>query len=144
MVETGGCEPRPAVIGATGHRGGDPASKAGTSTTTCILITTTFKPIQPGRASGSRSLPACLPRWCREGWYVQINHGNGVSTMYCHMLQRPRVTIGQKIAAGQVLGRVGSSGNSSGDHLHFEVHLLGAPIEPESWMQARGAPLGLH
>jgi murein DD-endopeptidase MepM/ murein hydrolase activator NlpD len=61
------------------------------------------------------------------GWYVDIEHANGVITRYCHMISKPFVKVGQKVEMGQLLGRVGSSGNSSGPHLHFEVHVPKTP-----------------
>lgn len=73
------------------------------------------------------------------GWYVKIRHAAGLSTLYCHMQTRPMVSVGDRVEAGQQLGVVGSSGNSSGPHLHFEVRLLGKPINPVPFMAARGA-----
>jgi murein DD-endopeptidase MepM/ murein hydrolase activator NlpD len=67
------------------------------------------------------------------GWYVDIQHAGGIVTRYCHMVTKPYVKVGQKVSRGEVLGRVGSSGNSSGPHLHFEVHVppkAGADAEP--------------
>jgi len=81
------------------------------------------------------------------GWMVEIVHAGNVMTRYCHMVEHPAVRVGQKVVAGQQIGRVGSSGNSSGPHLHFEVHLnndrrsVGA-INPVPFMQDQGAPLG--
>ncbi len=88
---------------------------------------------------GSPATPGC-------GWYVDIEHAEKVFTRYCHMLRRPDVTAGQHVAAGQVIGVSGSSGHSSGPHLHFEVHLgdssaLSA-VDPVAWMSDHGAPLG--
>jgi murein DD-endopeptidase MepM/ murein hydrolase activator NlpD len=80
------------------------------------------------------------------GWYVDILHADEVITRYCHMVSRPLVNVGDRVQAGQVIGKVGSSGNSSGPHLHFEVHLnhdsgpAGA-IDPTPFMAARGAAL---
>ncbi len=56
------------------------------------------------------------------GWYVEIQHKGNIITRYCHMQRRPDVRVGQQVQAGQPIGIVGSSGNSSGPHLHFEVH----------------------
>jgi murein DD-endopeptidase MepM/ murein hydrolase activator NlpD len=81
------------------------------------------------------------------GWYVDIMHANRVITRYCHMGSQPLVHVGQSVAAGQVLGFVGSSGHSSGPHLHFEVHLNGdrsrdGAVDPVPFMNKVGAPIG--
>jgi Peptidase family M23 len=81
------------------------------------------------------------------GWMVEIQHAGDVMTRYCHMVQRPFVQIGQNVTAGEVIGRVGTSGNSSGPHLHFEVHLNNdrssqGAIDPVPFMEKVGAPLG--
>ncbi|MEV6523168.1 peptidoglycan DD-metalloendopeptidase family protein [Longispora sp. NPDC051575] len=57
------------------------------------------------------------------------------------MLTRPAVSVGHRVTAGQIIGVTGSSGNSSGPHLHYEVHVAGHPTEPSAWMAAHGAPL---
>jgi murein DD-endopeptidase MepM/ murein hydrolase activator NlpD len=81
------------------------------------------------------------------GWMVEIVHAGNVMTRYCHMVEHPAVTVGQHVVAGQRIGRVGTSGNSSGPHLHFEVHLnndrrsVGA-IDPVPFMEKVGVPLG--
>jgi murein DD-endopeptidase MepM/ murein hydrolase activator NlpD len=81
------------------------------------------------------------------GWYVDILHSGNFITRYCHMVSRPTVVVGQLVNAGQVIGQVGSSGHSSGPHLHFEVHRdadnssRGA-VDPVPFMRERGAPLG--
>jgi hypothetical protein len=80
------------------------------------------------------------------GWMAEIVHAGNVMTRYCHMVQRPAVKVGQQVAAGEVIGRVGTSGNSSGPHLHFEVHLnndrsSSGAINPVAFMRDRGAPL---
>ncbi|MER7008402.1 peptidoglycan DD-metalloendopeptidase family protein [Dactylosporangium sp. NPDC000555] len=90
---------------------------------------------------GSASIRGC-------GWYVKLQHADGISTLYCHMVRRGVVPPGQKVAAGQVIGYVGSSGNSSAPHLHFEVHVNTPPtspgnaIDPLPFMRAHGAPIG--
>jgi murein DD-endopeptidase MepM/ murein hydrolase activator NlpD len=81
------------------------------------------------------------------GWMVEIQHAGNVMTRYCHMVQRPFVKEGQEVKAGEVIGRVGTSGNSSGPHLHFEVHLnydrsSAGAINPVPFMKEQGAPLG--
>jgi murein DD-endopeptidase MepM/ murein hydrolase activator NlpD len=80
------------------------------------------------------------------GWFVDILHANNVITRYCHLVRMPRVRGNDMVRAGQVIGEVGSSGNSSGPHLHFEVHLGGdrsfrGAVDPQPYMRDRGAPL---
>ncbi len=68
------------------------------------------------------------------GSCVMINHGNGYTTVYGHM-SSISVTVGQSVSQGQVIGHVGSSGISSGPHLHFEIRssATAAPIDPMSF-----------
>ncbi len=80
------------------------------------------------------------------GWFVDILHAGNVITRYCHMISKPEVRRNDLVQAGQLIGQVGSSGNSSGPHLHFEVHLGGdrsgqGAIDPVPFMRDRGAPL---
>nr|WP_236646798.1 M23 family metallopeptidase [Micromonospora acroterricola] len=80
------------------------------------------------------------------GWFVDLLHAGGYITRYCHMVSQPRVSPDQIVPAGEVIGQVGSSGNSSGPHLHFEVHLRNdrtsrGAIDPIPFMRERGAPL---
>ncbi len=63
------------------------------------------------------------------GNYVTISHGNGYTTTYGHMSSRA-VSVGDKIQKGQVIGYVGSTGISSGPHLHFEIRENGTPLNP--------------
>lgn len=81
------------------------------------------------------------------GWMVEIQSAGNIMTRYCHMVQQPFVKEGQQVTAGEVIGRVGTSGNSSGPHLHFEVHLnndrsSAGAINPVPFMKQQGAPLG--
>ena len=66
------------------------------------------------------------------GNYVVINHGNGYATLYGHM-SSSAVTLGQTVAKGQVIGYVGSTGLTTGPHLHFEVRYNGALTDPLSY-----------
>lgn len=63
------------------------------------------------------------------GNYTVINHGGGVMTAYAHQSKR-LVSAGQTVSAGQKIGLVGSTGNSTGNHLHFEVYVNGATVNP--------------
>ncbi|MEU7875738.1 M23 family metallopeptidase [Dactylosporangium sp. NPDC049140] len=88
---------------------------------------------------GSPSVQGC-------GWYVGIDHLDGTATLYCHMVQRPLVNVGDTVSTGQVIGYVGTSGNSSGPHLHFQTH--NGPsnddsdtVDPVGFMAARGVDL---
>ena len=67
------------------------------------------------------------------GWgnYVMIDHGNGMQTLYAHMSSRA-VSVGQTVSRGQVIGYVGSTGMSTGAHLHFEIWVNGSRIDPET------------
>ena len=67
---------------------------------------------------------------------VVVDHG-GHQTWYAH-LSRVGVRAGQPVAAGGMIGAVGSTGNSTGCHLHFEVRRNGQPVDPAPWL--RGAP----
>lgn len=90
---------------------------------------------------GNRTLRGC-------GWYAEILHATDVVTRYCHMVRRPAVEVGQTVAKGQVIGYVGTSGSSSGPHLHFEVHTHAPPathdnaVNPIWFLRARGVTLG--
>jgi murein DD-endopeptidase MepM/ murein hydrolase activator NlpD len=90
---------------------------------------------------GSPSTTGC-------GWYVEVRHVNDVVSRYCHMVRQPSVVVGDKVLAGQVIGYVGTSGHSSGPHLHFEVHLDGdrnasGAVDPAAFMREQGAALGM-
>jgi peptidoglycan hydrolase-like protein with peptidoglycan-binding domain len=67
----------------------------------------------------------------RVGWglVVTLAHADGVRTMYAH-LSGSRVQLGQHVAAGATIGLVGSTGDATGPHLHFEVRLRGAAVDP--------------
>ncbi|NLU80274.1 M23 family metallopeptidase [Micromonospora sp. HNM0581] len=129
-----------------GHNGVDISAIKGTS----IRVAAT------GRVLVSR----CDPDWsgrisCDEdgwpgkggcGWFIDVLHSQGVITRYCHLKDRPDAAVGDTVHAGDEIGKVGSSGNSSGPHLHFEVHVDGdrssqGAIDPVPFMRSKGAPL---
>jgi murein DD-endopeptidase MepM/ murein hydrolase activator NlpD len=72
----------------------------------------------------------------RHGGYgncVVINHGNGFETYYGH-LSKILIKAGQQVKAGDKIGRIGSTGRSTGPHLHYEVHRYGKIINPRSFL----------
>lgn len=68
------------------------------------------------------------------GKMIKINHGNGYVTYYAH-LSSINVSNGQKVAKGEMIGRVGNTGNSTGPHLHFEIRLNGRTLNPANYMR---------
>lgn len=68
------------------------------------------------------------------GYWVVINHGNGLVTKYMHMYSRPYVSAGQTVKKGQHIGGVGTTGQSTGNHLHFQVEEYGVPVNPSKYM----------
>ncbi len=67
------------------------------------------------------------------GNYVVISHGGGLMTAYAHMSKR-MVSVGDTVAAGEQIGTVGSTGNSTGNHLHFEVYVNGSVVNPRNYV----------
>ncbi len=77
------------------------------------------------------------------GNFILLNNGDGISTGYGHIIAGGiLVSAGEQVRAGQQIASVGSTGNSTGCHLHFEVRPNGTAIDPAPFMAARGAPLG--
>jgi murein DD-endopeptidase MepM/ murein hydrolase activator NlpD len=92
---------------------------------------------------GSPIVAAASGRVIRAGWaggygnYTCIDHGQfdgqRLSTCYAHQ-SAILVKLGQQVNAGEVIGRIGSTGASTGPHLHFEVRLGGRPVDPAPWL----------
>ena len=72
------------------------------------------------------------------GKMVEIDHGNGYTTVYAHA-SGTNVAVGQEVAAGDPIAQVGSTGRSTGAHLHFEVRRDGKPVDPSEFLQSGGA-----
>lgn len=80
----------------------------------------------------------------RDGGYglmVEIDHSNGISTRYAHM-SHISVKVGDKVVPGTMIGRVGSTGRSTGPHLHYETRINDEPVNPDRFLKA-GAKLKL-
>jgi len=67
------------------------------------------------------------------GFYVQINHGDGYRSVYMHMTHYI-VSVGDYVSAGQVIGYVGSTGLSDGNHLHFGISYNGTYVNPMEYI----------
>jgi murein DD-endopeptidase MepM/ murein hydrolase activator NlpD len=74
------------------------------------------------------------------GKMVEIDHGNGISTRYGH-LSDINIKIGQRVRAGTIIGKIGSTGRSTGPHLHYETRVGGDAVDPQRFLRA-GSRLG--
>lgn len=108
-------------------------------------LTQSFRWYHPGvdiaNKSGGAILAADAGRVVAAGWvssgygnHVVIDHGNGYQTLYAHMA-RVSVVVGQSVARGSVLGDMGSTGRSTGVHLHFEIIRGGVRVNPMEYLQ---------
>jgi murein DD-endopeptidase MepM/ murein hydrolase activator NlpD len=93
----------------------------------------------PVRAVTSGIVSVEHPAWA--GNLVRIDHGNGLETLYAH-LSSVDVADGAQVRAGQRIGAVGTKGNSTGPHLHFEVRLGGDPVNPMPFLATGTASTG--
>ncbi|MBQ7118076.1 MAG: M23 family metallopeptidase [Clostridia bacterium] len=90
----------------------------------------------PVVASASGTVVTAYSGWSGYGHTVVINHGNGISTRYAHMQPGSIcVRAGQYVYQGQQIGRIGSTGNSTGPHLHFEVLVNGRKVNPLNYVR---------
>ena len=111
--------------GYKGHTGVDFACSSGT----------TIVAVKSGTVVTSTALRNSKGKYRSYGEYVVINHHDGTMTLYAHMLSGSRaVSPGQKVSQGQPIGQVGSTGNSTGPHLHFEVRIGGSPVNPTPYL----------
>jgi murein DD-endopeptidase MepM/ murein hydrolase activator NlpD len=69
------------------------------------------------------------------GKVIEISHGNGMMTRYAHM-SAWHARRGQSVDAGAIIGRIGSTGRSTGPHLHFEVHIHGRAVNPRPFLES--------
>ena len=103
----------PGGIGSTNHKGIDIGAPSGTKIYAAAAGTVTLAGWNDG-----------------YGYCTIINHGGGYSTLYGHQRQKPIVKVGQTVQAGQLIGYVGTTGNSTGPHLHFEYMKNGKQMDP--------------
>ena len=75
------------------------------------------------------------------GTLVEIDHGNGYTTRYAH-LSMVSVAVGEKVEAGSTIGQVGTTGRSTGPHLHYEVRIAGEPVDPARYLKLARAIAG--
>ena len=114
----------PVVGGRRQHKGVDLAAPTGT----------------PIHASADGTV-AMAERYSGYGLYVQIEHGGSLETRYGHM-SRIAVAEGQFVHKGDVIGYVGSTGRSTGPHLHYEVRVDGVAVNPIPYMHGGQLPSG--
>ena len=103
-------------IRSYGHTGLDIAAPAGTP----IRVTADGEVTFSGYSGG-------------YGYVVKVSHGNGIETYYAHCSEL-YVSAGEKVEAGDIIAAVGSTGNSTGNHLHFEVRIDGVEVNPQNYL----------
>jgi murein DD-endopeptidase MepM/ murein hydrolase activator NlpD len=75
-----------------------------------------------------------LDRYAGYGNIVLLRHGDGIATLYAH-LARVSVKVGERIDRRELVGRAGCTGSCTGQHLHFEVRILGKPVNPMPYLK---------
>ena len=73
-----------------------------------------------------------------RGWYIVVDHGGGLRTLYQHLNGRAPKAVGSSVQRGEVIARSGNSGIGSAAHLHYEVHVNGKPVNPLPFIQGNG------
>lgn len=115
----------PTGLGGQGHNGIDIAPACGAP----IVAASDGVVVRAGHSTGYGNL-------------IAVDHGNGVMTRYAHMYDPDvLVAVGQTVVAGQQIARIGSYGDSTGCHLHFEVLLGGAYTDPVPFLAGVGVPV---
>lgn len=130
------------VAGAIGSGFGtrkDPITGRGRMHTGLDFRASTGTPIHASAAgqvifSGSRG----ANYWA--GNHVIIDHGGGYQTLYAHQ-SRVKARVGSRVQQGEVIGYVGSTGRSTGAHLHFEIHINGRAVDPAPYLSGAGVAI---
>lgn len=113
----------PSISGWSFHGGVDIVRGGGSSTGAPVV------------ASASGTVVVAVSGYSGYGHTVVIDHGNGIQTRYAHMYPGSiTVRVGQKVYQGQQIGKIGSTGNVTGPHLHFEVIKHGSKVNPLSYI----------
>ena len=113
-----GMRTHPVLGGRRNHKGVDLAQPSGT----------------PVYATAD-GIVAMAERYSSYGNYIQIEHGGELQTRYAH-LSGYAVSAGEQVRKGQLIGFVGSTGRSTGPHLHYEVRVAGEAVDPRPYMVA--------
>jgi len=108
------------------HAGVDQRGAAGTP----------IHPITPG-------IVKIVREWNLRGGTVAVDHGQGVQSIYLHM-SAFQAKEGQQVGPSDVIGYVGSTGRSTGPHVHWTMYVNGVPVNPGQWMKLEPCPAGLH
>ena len=116
LTSTFGGRSSPGGIGSTNHKGIDIAGSRGRAISAADGGTVSYA----GWMSG-------------YGYLVIIDHGNGFETYYGHN-SKLLVSVGDKVYKGQQIAKMGSTGNSTGNHCHFEIRLYGTPVNPLKYL----------
>jgi murein DD-endopeptidase MepM/ murein hydrolase activator NlpD len=74
-----------------------------------------------------------------RGGTVALDHGQGLESIYLHM-SRLEAKEGEHVKAGDVVGYVGSTGRSTGPHLHWTLYANGEPVNPRQWVRLKACP----
>lgn len=117
------------ITGTITSRYGERSSLRSSTHTGLDIATTTGTPIQVV-ADGTITSASYSGSY---GNLVKVDHGNGVETWYAHT-SKMYVTVGQTVTAGDVIATVGSTGNSTGPHLHFEIRMNGEHVNPQNYL----------
>jgi murein DD-endopeptidase MepM/ murein hydrolase activator NlpD len=79
------------------------------------------------------------PDVCPYGTVTRLRVNDTTTLLFAHQMRlAPSIALGARVTAGQVIGYVGTTGNTTGDHLHFEVLINAQAIDPEPWLRGHG------